>query len=68
MSDKKTMVVGAVLVLGVAMAVYGVRSGMTGEGRHGHTISREWKKFGGWVGGALVGVGERVWNLAGEKG
>lgn len=68
MRDKKTMVVGAVLVLGVAMAVYGIKSGMAGEGRHGHTIPREWKKLGGWVGGALVGVGERVWNLGGEKG
>ncbi|KAF8069231.1 rab-GTPase-TBC domain-containing protein [Lyophyllum atratum] len=63
-----TMVAGAVLVLGVAMAVYGVRmrgnhagAGMYGfADGHGHGHGRDWKKVVGWVGGAVVGVTERV--------
>ncbi|KAK7047337.1 GTPase-activating protein gyp8 [Paramarasmius palmivorus] len=48
--DRRTMVAGAVLVLGVAMAVYGVKYGPVGDVRGSpHGLSREWKKIGGWV-------------------
>ncbi|KAL0068098.1 GTPase-activating protein gyp8 [Marasmius tenuissimus] len=60
--DRKAMVAGAVLVLGVAMAVYGVRYGTLAPGDsrgHGHGFSREWKKIGGWVGSVLLG--SRYW-------
>ncbi|KAG7094925.1 hypothetical protein E1B28_005731 [Marasmius oreades] len=60
--ERKTMVAGAVLVLGVAMAVYGVRSGAigvgVGDGRGHAGFNREWKKIGGWVGLLL---GSRFW-------
>ncbi|KAF9261718.1 hypothetical protein L218DRAFT_973878 [Marasmius fiardii PR-910] len=59
--DRKTMVAGAVLVLGVAMAVYGVRSGAIGVGgTRGHSgFNREWKKVSGWVGSVVRG--SRFW-------
>ncbi|KAL0572816.1 hypothetical protein V5O48_009144 [Marasmius crinis-equi] len=62
LGDRKTMVAGAVLVLGVAMAVYGVRSGAlgVGEGRGHHSgLTREWRRLGGWVGSVLLGT--RYW-------
>lgn len=52
-----TMVAGAVLVVGVAMAVYGVKM----RGMHpGEMHGRDWRKAAGWVGGVLAGATERV--------
>ena len=60
LGDRKAMVAGAVLVLGVAMAVYGVRYGAPGDTRgHNHGFSREWRRIGGWVGSVLLG--SRYW-------
>ncbi|KAG5651878.1 hypothetical protein H0H81_007072 [Sphagnurus paluster] len=64
------MVAGAVVVLSVAMAVYGVRFRGThaGAGVYGFVGpegqgTREWKmKFAGWVGAAVVGVMGRVFS------
>ncbi|ESK88537.1 tbc1 domain member 20 [Moniliophthora roreri MCA 2997] len=62
--DRKTMVAGAVLVLSVAMAVYGVRYGAIGDGRgNGNGFSKEWKKIGAWVGGVLAGTGDKLLHL-----
>ncbi|KAI1785958.1 rab-GTPase-TBC domain-containing protein [Ganoderma leucocontextum] len=61
--QRKTMVAGAVLVLGVAVAVYGLNGGLPGVGGghgHGHGGQRAaWRKVGKMLGG-LVDVGERV--------
>ncbi|KAI0765866.1 rab-GTPase-TBC domain-containing protein [Trametes elegans] len=59
---RKTMVAGAVLVLGVAMAVYGFNAGLPGAGggHHRSGFGREWRKVGKFLGGAFVGAGERV--------
>ncbi|KAJ6621400.1 rab-GTPase-TBC domain-containing protein [Mycena sp. CBHHK59/15] len=50
------MIVGAGLVLGVAVAVsvYGARQ----NGDH----TRDWRKIGRWVGGAFAGASERIMN------
>ncbi|KAI0667247.1 rab-GTPase-TBC domain-containing protein [Trametes maxima] len=62
--QRKTMVAGAVLVLGVVMAVYGYNSGLpgTGGGHHRSGFGREWRKVGKFLGGALLGAGERVFE------
>lgn len=66
--QRKTMVAGAVLVLGVAMAVYGMQSGAAanifnaGEGHRRHHLEREWKRLSGFIGGAVLGVGERMFG------
>ncbi|KAG6899322.1 hypothetical protein C0993_011224 [Termitomyces sp. T159_Od127] len=59
------MVAGAVIVLGVALAVYGVKMREKHPGAaigfldsHG----RDWKKIVAWAGGAVTGVTERVVN------
>ena len=59
------MVAGAVLVLGVAMAVYGQKQGQRGgllDMLRDSESRRHWIKLGGWVGGAVAGVGERIWG------
>jgi TBC1 domain family member 20 len=73
--EKKTMVAGTVIVLGVAMAIYGVKAARTGgdrsvygifhsftEGHNGHTSAKDWRRLGGWVGGAVVGVTTKIMN------
>ncbi|KAF5378866.1 hypothetical protein D9615_006927 [Tricholomella constricta] len=64
------MVAGAVVVLGVAMAVYGVKArgshpGAVMYGSAGH--GREWKKVAGWVGGAVVGIAEKMLSGLGSS-
>ena len=77
-----TMVAGAVLVLGIAIAVYGIRMrgthlgggiyglgprGMDGIwGRAGGPDNVEWRKMVGWFGGAVAGTAERL--LSGSEG
>ncbi|PBK89852.1 hypothetical protein ARMGADRAFT_935142 [Armillaria gallica] len=63
--DRKTMITGAVLALGVAMAVYGVRSGIVyGEGRHTNFhFHRDWKRLGGWASGFLIGAGNKILHI-----
>ncbi|KAI5895523.1 uncharacterized protein SCHCODRAFT_02573227 [Schizophyllum commune H4-8] len=59
------MVAGAVLVLGVAMAVYGQKQGQRGgllDMLRDSESRRHWIQLGGWVGGAVAGVGERIWG------
>ena len=68
--DKRTVVAGAVLVVGVAVAVYGIktRSGNTSglflsfanTREHASLQTQEWKRVGGWMSGALTTVGEKV--------
>ena len=74
--EKKTMLAGTVLVLGVAMAVYGMKArhaspgGAHGplsfygfvDGRAHVGSAKDWKRLGGWIGGALAGVSEKVLN------
>ena len=72
--EKKTMVAGTVIVLGVAMAIYGVKASRTGdrsvyglfhnfaEGHNGHTSVKDWRRLGGWVGGAVAGVTTKIMN------
>ncbi|KAH9836086.1 rab-GTPase-TBC domain-containing protein [Rhodofomes roseus] len=68
--QRKTMVAGAVLVLGVAVAVYGLQNGGAAglfrgfaEGqRERHSMGREWKRMSSFVGGVVIGVGERIFE------
>lgn len=62
--QRKTMVAGAVLVLGVAMAVYGFNAGLPGSGggHHRSGFGREFRKVGRFLGGAIVGIGERAFE------
>ncbi|EGO03968.1 hypothetical protein SERLA73DRAFT_69774 [Serpula lacrymans var. lacrymans S7.3] len=53
--EKRTMVAGAVLVLGVAMAVYGIRMGGVRHG-NGHVGKVEWRRVKGW----FMNAGERI--------
>jgi len=53
------MVAGAVLVLGIAIAVYGIRTGRTTHG-YGHGGARGWKRLGGQLGIVLVAASERI--------
>ena len=50
---RSTMIASAVLLLGVAIAVYGSRVGS--DGRHSGAAGREWKRIGGWVFQILLG-------------
>ncbi|KAI0717109.1 rab-GTPase-TBC domain-containing protein [Earliella scabrosa] len=61
--QRKTMVAGAVLVLGVAMAVYGLNGGLPGAGggHHRGGFGKEWRKVGRLLGG-IVGAGGKVFD------
>ncbi|KAG7448549.1 uncharacterized protein BT62DRAFT_889677 [Guyanagaster necrorhizus] len=63
--DRKTMIAGAVFALGVAMAVYGVQSGIVyGEGRRTNFhFHKDWKRLGGWAGRFLIGAGNKILHL-----
>ncbi|GBE88877.1 hypothetical protein SCP_1402850 [Sparassis crispa] len=62
--ERKTVVAGAVLVLGVAVVVYGMQSGQSGGGHHPHhTVSRELRRVSQFVGGVLLGMGERAFGV-----
>ncbi|KAI0337377.1 hypothetical protein BDW22DRAFT_952635 [Trametopsis cervina] len=56
---QRTVVASAVLVLGVAMAVYGLQAST--PDRH-HGASRELKKLTRFVGGLVLGVGGKLWE------
>jgi len=71
--EKKTMLAGAVLVLGVAVAVYGIKSSseygpahplhsVLENYDHGRVGMRDWRRVGRWVGGAVVGLGNKIVN------
>ncbi|KAF8812134.1 hypothetical protein BYT27DRAFT_7160272 [Phlegmacium glaucopus] len=69
--EKKTMVAGTVIVLGVAMAIYGVKVSRDRSGHgifhsfaegHGHTGTKDWRRLGGWVGGAVTGMTTKIMN------
>ena len=64
--EKKTMVAGTVIVLGVAMAIYGVTGDRGGRSilhslAEGHG-QKDWRRLGGWVGGAVAGVTTKIMN------
>ena len=71
--EKKTVLAGTVIVLGVAVAIYGIKT-RNGPGSHGlfqafadgHRthggVARDWKRVGGWVGGTLAGVSQKIIN------
>ncbi|KAI8974866.1 rab-GTPase-TBC domain-containing protein [Trametes punicea] len=58
----RTMVAGAVLVLGVAVAVYGYNAGLPGArgGHHRSGLGREWRRMSRSLGSAFMAAGERV--------
>lgn len=68
--QRKTMVAGAVLVLGVAVAVYGIQNGSSAglfrgfadSQQHRNSAGREWKRLSSFVGGLVLGVGERIFE------
>lgn len=70
MLQRKTMVAGAVLVLGVAVAVYGIQNGSSAglfrgfaeSQQHRNPVGREWKRMSSFVGGLVLGVGERIFE------
>ncbi len=59
--SRRTMIAAAVLVLSIAMAVYGTRNGLPvlppgrGHGRHGLFLQKEWARVGGWMRGLVIG-------------
>jgi len=71
--EKKTVLAGTVIVLGVAVAIYGIKV-RNGPGSHGlfqafadgHRthggVAKDWKRVGGWVGGTLAGVSQKIMN------
>lgn len=62
--DGRTMVAGAVVVLGVALAVYGIKATGSSTGGHNHGyLQEELKK----IAGVLVGVGTKFLKLGGEE-
>ena len=69
--EKKTMLAGTVIVLGVAIAVYEMKVRQSGGGHglfyyadgHGHG-AKDWKRVGGWFGGALAGLSQKLFNGA----
>ncbi|KAF9479758.1 hypothetical protein BDN70DRAFT_894672 [Pholiota conissans] len=68
--EKKTMLAGTVIVLGVAMAVYGIKARHAAGGHglfhyadgHVHGNNKDWKRIGGWFGGALAGMSQKIMN------
>ncbi|CCM06012.1 uncharacterized protein FIBRA_08255 [Fibroporia radiculosa] len=65
--QRKTVVAGAVLVLGVTVAaVYGMQSGgpagiFRGDAHHQrNSLGRDWKRMSQFMGGMVIGVGERM--------
>lgn len=61
--QRKTLVAGAVIVLGVAVAAYGLNGGLPGMGNGYHRggIGKEWKKVGKVLGG-ITGVGGKLFD------
>ncbi|KAI0760627.1 rab-GTPase-TBC domain-containing protein [Fomes fomentarius] len=61
--QRKTMVAGAMIVLGVAVAVYGLNGGLPGmgNGHHRGGIGKEWRKVGKVLGG-ITGVGGKLFD------
>lgn len=57
--ERKTVVASAVLVLGVAMAIYGLQA--TPDRHHG-TASRELRRLSRMFGGLMLGAGQRIWD------
>lgn len=54
--ERGVVLATAVVVVGVAMAVYGGRAGGVKTDRH------DWRRMSRWLGGAMIGVGERLWD------
>ncbi|KJA17614.1 hypothetical protein HYPSUDRAFT_70607 [Hypholoma sublateritium FD-334 SS-4] len=69
--EKKTMLAGTVVVLGVAMAIYGMKARQSTAGHglfyyadgHGHG-AKDWKRVGGWLGGAFAGLSQKLFKGA----
>ena len=57
--ERRVMIAGAVLVLGVSIVIYGMRAGHT----RGHGHGRAWQKLGGALGGAADQLADafRMW-------
>ena len=58
--ERKAVVASAVLVLGVAMAVYGFQ--VAPEPHHSHAAARELRRFSKYFGGIVIGAGTRLWE------
>lgn len=64
-AEMRNMLAGAVLVVGIAMAIYGTRAGRRSSGGwngYGRAL-REWRRVGSWIGGALVGAADQMVDL-----
>ncbi|KAI5116992.1 hypothetical protein M0805_001489 [Coniferiporia weirii] len=64
--DKKTVLTGAVVALGVAAAIYSMRT----KGGHGSVLDvvraeKGWRKTGKWISGLLIGGNERLLDTFG---
>ena len=57
--ERKAVVASAVLVLGVAMAIYGLQ---TAPERHHSSARQELKRLSRLFGGLVLGAGERLWD------
>lgn len=78
--EKKTMLAGTVLVLGVAMAVYGMKASSSSsaasasgarwllQGGHATANAKDWRRVGRWVGGALAGISQKILDVAAGHG
>ena len=58
--ERKAVVASAVLVLGVAMAIYGLQS--SAPERHHGGATRELKRLSRFMGGLVVGAGQQLWD------
>ncbi|KAF4564832.1 hypothetical protein EYR40_011005 [Pleurotus pulmonarius] len=60
--EKRTVVAGAVLTIGVAVAVYGVRTRSLNGTSMGKDGVKDWHTMGMWLGGSLMSAGERIFG------
>ncbi|KAF8878714.1 rab-GTPase-TBC domain-containing protein [Infundibulicybe gibba] len=58
MEGRRFMLAGAVLVLSIAVVLYGIEE----RSSSGHPDPETWSRLGGWVGEALVEMNEKIWD------
>ncbi|KAF9495133.1 hypothetical protein BDN71DRAFT_1448019 [Pleurotus eryngii] len=60
--EQRTVVAGAVLAIGVAVAMYSVRTRSINGASIGKDGVKDWQVMGMWLGGSLMSAGERVFG------
>lgn len=60
--ERRTVVAGAVLTIGVAVAVYGARTRSLNGTSVGKDGVKDWQMMGMWLGGSLMSAGERIFG------